>query len=60
MIRIVEAESRHQYEQAKGLIEEYVDFLGVDLEYQGFSKEIVSLQEMYGPPREKSGFSVGK
>lgn len=35
--------------EAKALILEYVEWLGMDLSFQNFDKEMETLQEMYGP-----------
>jgi len=51
MIVISEAISSQDYQEAKSLIDKYVEFLRVDLEFQGFSSEIEDLDEMYGPPK---------
>ena len=51
MIDVIEASTDEQYRAARSLIEEYVRFIGVDLEFQGFSKELADLAEMYGPPK---------
>lgn len=50
MISIIEAETTEDYQEAKKLIDKYVAFLGMDLEFQDFSEEMESLKEMYGPP----------
>lgn len=45
------AKTSSQYEAGGQLIHAYADFLGYDLEFQGFSDELRSLPEMYGPPK---------
>lgn len=45
------AKTSKQYEAAGQLILAYAAFLGHDLEFQGFSEELRSLPEMYGPPK---------
>jgi GNAT superfamily N-acetyltransferase len=49
-MRIIEAESERDYAAARDLIAAYQRWLGVDLEFQGFSKELETLSVMYGPP----------
>lgn len=50
-IKIEVAESAEQFEAGGRLIRAYAEFLGLDLEFQGFSGELVSLPKMYGPPQ---------
>lgn len=45
------AASAEQYAAGKNLFRAYAEFLGLDLEFQGFSAELDGLREMYGPPR---------
>jgi len=40
-----------QYEAAREIFQRYARFLGLDLEYQGFTDELATLDRMYGPPR---------
>lgn len=49
-INITIAETPAQFEAAGRLFRAYGEYLGLDLEFQGFSEELVSLPEMYGPP----------
>lgn len=51
MANVLEATTDEQYQEGRLLIEEYARFLGVDLEFQGFSKELADLAGMYGPPK---------
>ena len=50
-IQIEFAESPEQYAIGQKLFSDYVDFLGLDLEFQGFSEEMAALGQMYGPPK---------
>jgi GNAT superfamily N-acetyltransferase len=45
------AATEGQYELGKRIFDAYSKHLGLDLEFQGFSEEMASLQAMYGPPR---------
>lgn len=45
------AKTSKQYEAGGQLILAYAEFLGHDLEFQGFCSELRSLPEMYGPPK---------
>lgn len=49
-INITIAETPAQFETAGCLFRAYGEYLGLDLEFQGFSQELASLSEMYGPP----------
>lgn len=49
-ITIEIARSPEQFDEGHRLFTEYANFLGVDLEFQGFSQEVMSLPSMYGPP----------
>ncbi|GEM_PF-148939 len=40
-----------QYEAAREIFRRYARFLGLDLEYRGFTDELATLDRMYGPPR---------
>lgn len=39
-----------QYAAGKAIFTAYAGFLGMDLEFQGFAKEMATLDVMYGPP----------
>lgn len=49
-VAIETARTQAQYAAAARLFERYSRALGYDLEYQGFSNELTTLHEMYGPP----------
>jgi len=49
-IRIFIAESKEHFEGTKKIIIAYSEFLGVDLSFQDFSKELEQLNVMYGQP----------
>ncbi|MCC4270184.1 GNAT family N-acetyltransferase [Marinobacter nauticus] len=49
-VNIEVAETTEQFDAGGRLIREYAEFLGLDLEFQGFSSELASLPTMYGPP----------
>lgn len=50
-VNIEVAETTEQFDLGGRLIRAYVEFLGLDLEFQGFSSELASLPIMYGPPK---------
>jgi len=50
MATIVRAESPAQIEAVRGLIAEYVEWLGIDLSYQSFPEEFATLPWRYAPP----------
>ena len=50
MIEIVQAVSPTQVEQVRGLIVEYVRWLGMNLGFQGYAEELAGLPGKYAPP----------
>lgn len=50
MLKIIQAKSGENLEQAKMLFVEYADSLGFDLAFQDFERELVNLAEHYAPP----------
>jgi len=50
-VRIVDAHEPPLLQLTRGLFEEYVAGLGVDLSFQGFSSELLNLPGEYRPPR---------
>ena len=50
-VRIETAVTSAHYEAGKEIFKAYAKFLCLDLEFQGFTEELASLREMYGPPR---------
>ncbi len=65
MIQIISALTDGHYQYARHLFVQYADTLGLDLEFQGFSRELARLPGSYAPPRgcillaELSGNCVG-
>jgi ribosomal protein S18 acetylase RimI-like enzyme len=51
MLSIIEAHSEDQLSQARRLFEEYAESLGVDLCFQHFNEELVTLPGSYARPR---------
>jgi ribosomal protein S18 acetylase RimI-like enzyme len=50
LIRIVPSETADHLRMARRLFRQYADELGLDLEFQGFSRELASLPGDYAPP----------
>ncbi|MBK7885011.1 MAG: GNAT family N-acetyltransferase [Chitinophagaceae bacterium] len=50
MPEIIIATTNKEYEAAAKLFREYADWLNIDLCFQNFEEELVSLQQMYAPP----------
>src|SRR5512140_3756610 len=50
MSEIIRANSPELYDAGRKLFLEYQAFLGIDLCFQGFSKELEALATMYGSP----------
>ncbi|MBN9671160.1 GNAT family N-acetyltransferase [Roseibium aggregatum] len=48
---IFPVENRDDLEAVKVLFRAYVDWLGIDLSYQGFEEELASMPGKYAPPR---------
>jgi ribosomal protein S18 acetylase RimI-like enzyme len=51
MIRIIHAQTEDHYRRTRQLFEQYAGDLGFDLEFQGFSRELVTLPGAYVPPK---------
>lgn len=51
MTRIIQAQTEDHYRQARRLFEQYAASLGVDLEFQGFSRELATLPGEYAAPK---------
>jgi carbonic anhydrase len=49
-IRIELTQSPEAFAMARGLIQEYADWLGVDLCFQNYDEELANLETVYGPP----------
>ncbi|MFE8070287.1 GNAT family N-acetyltransferase [Marinobacteraceae bacterium S3BR75-40.1] len=49
-VTIEVAQTPEQYRSAGQLFREYVQFLGLDIAYQGFEEELADLPAMYGRP----------
>ncbi len=50
VVEIVAAHRAEQVAIARQLFREYADAIGVDLEYQGFTRELAALPSPYAPP----------
>jgi GNAT superfamily N-acetyltransferase len=50
MFRIDQQLDEKNIAAAIQLFNEYAEWLGIDLGFQGFEKELVSIAQMYGPP----------
>ena len=50
MIQIIGALTKAHYQYARDLFVQYADTLGIDLEFQGFSRELAMLPADYAPP----------
>lgn len=50
MIEFILASSTDEYNAAAALFRKYANWLGIDLCFQGFEKELTQLQVMYGQP----------
>ncbi len=65
MLRIINAHTEDHYLKARELFRHYADSLGLDLEFQGFSRELATLPGAYESPQgcillaEDSGRFVG-
>ena len=65
MVQIISARTHAHYQYARNLFIQYADTLGLDLECQGFSRELATLPGVYMPPlgcillAELSGNFVG-
>lgn len=49
-MEIVAATSAVHWATARELVQEYVDWLGIDLSYQNYAGEFRDMEEMYSPP----------
>lgn len=47
---IIVADAPLHWSAARELVQEYVDWLGIDLSYQNFAGEFSNLETMYSPP----------
>jgi GNAT superfamily N-acetyltransferase len=50
MVQIISAQTNEHYGWARDLFMQYAAFLGFDLEFQGFSRELANLPGDYAPP----------
>ncbi len=51
MLNIIEVKSKEQLDEIQKLFREYEAWLGFDLQFQDFEKEVTSLPGKYAPPR---------
>ena len=51
MIKIYQCETARQWIAAKKVTQEYVEWLGIDLSFQYFKKEMETFEKEYGPPK---------
>jgi drug/metabolite transporter (DMT)-like permease/GNAT superfamily N-acetyltransferase len=49
-VRLVQPRSEADWLRARGLVEDYAAFLGLDLSFQNFAQEVEHLAIEYGPP----------
>ncbi|NRB50318.1 MAG: GNAT family N-acetyltransferase [Saprospiraceae bacterium] len=50
-MKIVVATSAAHWATARELVQEYVDWLGIDLSYQDYAGEFRTMEQMYSPPQ---------
>jgi ribosomal protein S18 acetylase RimI-like enzyme len=50
-MRIIRAQTEDHYRSTRKLFQQYADTLGVDLEFQGFSRELAMFPGEYAPPK---------
>jgi GNAT superfamily N-acetyltransferase len=48
---IIAASSSADYADAAVLFQEYAEWLGIDLSFQGFHDELMDISDMYAPPK---------
>ena len=51
LTRIIHARTQEHYQWVRKLFQQYADYLGVNLEFQGFSQELANLPGDYAPPQ---------
>ncbi len=65
MLQVIIAKNQKHYQKVRELFMQYADSLDFDLEFQGFSREVVTLPGNYAPPEgcillaEESGCFAG-